>query len=286
MSWYFANAGIHAGERDAVEGEVPGREPGVLPGVRHRHDVEGVEVPPASVSAGVAARRRRGLGGVAFQPPRDVVVVELLAPQHPGERLAKHQCLVGRGGRRRELGVELVRLLATRRDDGCEPVAEQLVGRRRHRLVARLQAKPQRRRWRPRRRRARTRTSPSCPTTEGLTVGAPLTTWSLMPSFGYAATRPRAAAARGVRLVVAHERRRVARRPGSIDALSWRAPSQGWWIVIVRAPSTASEGRSASSSHDQVLRNHAVGSTCSTSGSGPTLVTSISHSTSVGSAFA
>ena len=84
-------------QRDAVEGEVPGGEPRVLPLVRHRHDVEGVEV-CASGRCGPcgALGRRRRLGRVAVEPAGDVVVVELLAPQHPGERLAHHQRLVGR----------------------------------------------------------------------------------------------------------------------------------------------------------------------------------------------
>ena len=61
----------------------------------------------------VAARGRRArLGRVAVEPALDVVVVELLAPQHPGERLPHHVRLVVRARRRRQLGVELVRLAA------------------------------------------------------------------------------------------------------------------------------------------------------------------------------
>ena len=37
---------VHVGQRHAVEGQVPGGEPGVLPLVRHGHDVEAVEVAP------------------------------------------------------------------------------------------------------------------------------------------------------------------------------------------------------------------------------------------------
>ncbi len=97
-------------QRHAVEAQVPGGEPGVLPLVRHGHDVEGVEAaPPAVAPVGPAGRRRR-LGRIAVQPAGDVVVVELLAPQHPGERLPHHHRLVGRRPRRGQLGVELVRL--------------------------------------------------------------------------------------------------------------------------------------------------------------------------------
>ena len=41
---------VDVGQRHAVKGEVPGREPRVLPLVRHRHDVEGVEVAPSGVA--------------------------------------------------------------------------------------------------------------------------------------------------------------------------------------------------------------------------------------------
>jgi hypothetical protein len=43
---------------------------------------------PLVVAAVTSRRRRRGPCGIALQPAIDVVVVELLAPQHPGERLA------------------------------------------------------------------------------------------------------------------------------------------------------------------------------------------------------
>ena len=48
----------------------------------------------------------------------------------------------------------------------------------------------------------------------------------------------------------------------------------------------ASSGLGASTSQDQVLRNHAVGSTCNMSGSGPALVTWIEIRMSWGSALA
>ncbi len=46
---------VDVGEGDAVEGQVPGGEPGVLPLVGHRHDVEGVE-------AGASGRCARPAG--------------------------------------------------------------------------------------------------------------------------------------------------------------------------------------------------------------------------------
>ena len=47
---------VDVGQRHAVERQVPGGEPGVLPLVGHRHDVEGVEVAPPGVAARVAGR--------------------------------------------------------------------------------------------------------------------------------------------------------------------------------------------------------------------------------------
>ena len=59
-----------------------------------------VEVPPLAVAAAPALVRRRRAGRVAVEPALHVVVVELLAPEHPGERLAQHERLVvGRAAR-------------------------------------------------------------------------------------------------------------------------------------------------------------------------------------------
>ena len=96
----LGEVGVDQGERDAVEGQVPGGEPGVLPLVRHRDDVGVVEVAPVRVAAVPALRRRRRPGRVAVQPALDVVVVELLGPDQPGERLPLDQPLVlGQPGR-------------------------------------------------------------------------------------------------------------------------------------------------------------------------------------------
>ena len=97
---------VDARERDAVEGEVPGGEPRVLPLVGHRHDVEGVKGAPARVPPVQPGVGRFRLAGVAVEPAGDVVGVELLAPEHPGQRLPEHERLVlGRSrrgsGRRR-----------------------------------------------------------------------------------------------------------------------------------------------------------------------------------------
>ncbi len=114
---------VEMGQGDGVEGEVPRGEPGVLPRVGHRQDVAGVHVHPAGVATGAALRRRRRLRRVAVEPALDVVAVELLAPDHPGERLAGDQALVVVDTGRDHLGVELVGLSAS--------LVEDLVERRR-----------------------------------------------------------------------------------------------------------------------------------------------------------
>ncbi len=116
----LGEGGVDVGERDAVEREVPRGEPRVLPLVGHRHDVEGVEGPPARVPAAEARGRGRRLRRIAVEPAGDVVRVELLAPQHPGERLTEHERLVGRRIGGRELLVELVGLREPCRDDVVE----------------------------------------------------------------------------------------------------------------------------------------------------------------------
>ena len=66
----LANAGVDVGDRHAVERQVPGGVPGVLPRVRHRDDVGVVQVPPGGVApvppAPPAAARA---GRVAVEPP-------------------------------------------------------------------------------------------------------------------------------------------------------------------------------------------------------------------------
>ena len=72
---------VDVGERDAVEGEIPGRVPRVLPRVGHRDHVHVVEVRPLVVAAVPARVRRRRAGRVAVEPAQHVVVEELLAPR-------------------------------------------------------------------------------------------------------------------------------------------------------------------------------------------------------------
>ena len=123
------------------------------------------------------------------------------------------------------------------------------------------------------------------PKPSGLTVAAPETTWSLIPSFGYGVVGVRPEDARRVRLVLAEERLGL-RAVGAGRRLE---PVAGERVVARRrAPSRRARcvGRVASSPHAQVLRNHSVGSTSSVASSGPWFSTSIRISTSVGEAFA
>ena len=203
---------VDVGQRHAVEGQVPGREPRVLPLVGHRHDVEGVEVAPAGVATRTAARPAAGLGGVAVEPAGDVVVVELLAPEHPGERLPHHQGLVGRRRCRGQLGVELVGLgpPGDHRSSSKSLPSASAATRGRSPEGAGAGAA---RRSRPARRSAWYQKAHLVPRRSGLTVARPATTWSLMPSLGYGGRRT--------------SRRRAARRwsRSRRTAASGRAPS-------------------------------------------------------------
>ena len=110
-----------------MEGQVPRREPRVLPLVGHRDDVAGDHVEPRDVAHGAGGRVRiPRVGPVLAQPAVDVVLVVLLAPQQPGQRLAHHQ--PGVGGQRRwdDRRVEPVRLVAARLEHPVELRAERV----------------------------------------------------------------------------------------------------------------------------------------------------------------
>src|SRR6516225_2563496 len=76
---------VDEGQRTAMKGEVPGGKPRIFPAVGHRDDGARLEVLPMAVAAAEAAAGCREL--VALEPALDVVVEELLAPDHAGERL-------------------------------------------------------------------------------------------------------------------------------------------------------------------------------------------------------
>ena len=106
-----------------------------------------------------------------------------------------------------------------------------------------------------------------------------------MPSFGYGVAG--ATPYRRLRLVSFSQNTRVGAVPsGAFPATSSRVPRNGCSTRADVAPAAVMTGLEAPRSQDQVLRNHAVGSTCRVSVSGPALVTVTAMSTSVGSAFA
>ena len=112
--------GVDPRQGDAVEGEVPRRVPRVLPFVRHRDDIPVVKVLPAGIAAGQPRVGRFGACRIAREPAMNVVVIELLRPQHPAQRLSKHHGFIGRCAGRGEVGIELVRLLLALRHDLVE----------------------------------------------------------------------------------------------------------------------------------------------------------------------
>src|SRR5439155_9814367 len=106
----------------------------------------------------------------------------------------------------------------------------------------------------------------------GCTVGAPCTTWSLMPSFGYGvlAADPKI---RG-KFVSFSQKSGVGWVPcGAGPARRIHVPPPGSSVIVTPGFADAARmtGRSAVPSHDHRLRNHRVGRTCSTASSVPAL---------------
>src|SRR6516162_5406879 len=80
---FLGIARINECKYDAMEGEVPGREPGILPFVGDRHDPHRIEMLPVLVTDAATRRRRRPFRAVAFQPDVDVEKIALLRPEQP-----------------------------------------------------------------------------------------------------------------------------------------------------------------------------------------------------------
>ena len=127
----LAEIGIDERQGEDVEGEVPGRVPGILPLVRHRDHVAVVHVVPVVVARGGLARRLERVGAALLQPLVHVVVVELLAPEHARQGLPHDVGRVGVQRGRDDGGVELVGLGAPRLEDVVEAAAERTRGVRR-----------------------------------------------------------------------------------------------------------------------------------------------------------
>ena len=120
----LGEVGVDERQRDAVEGQVPGGVPGILPLVGHGDDVGVVELDPLVVAALLAFRRRRGIGGVALQPVLDHVVIVLFRPEHAGEALAHDRARVGGEVRGDDGGIEVVGLAHPLREDLVEAGTE------------------------------------------------------------------------------------------------------------------------------------------------------------------
>ena len=107
----LGGAWIDESERDAVECEVPGGEPRILPLVRHGEDAHGIQVAPVNVANVLARFGRRAAGIITVEPKIYVEEIRLLVPKHAGERLALDQPVVARCRRRMDRIVEFVSLL-------------------------------------------------------------------------------------------------------------------------------------------------------------------------------
>ena len=85
---------IHQRQGDRVEGEVPGRIPGVLPFVRHRDDVGVEHVKPIHVPNAAPGGIEQRMTLVLLKPLIQIEIVVLLAPQHSRKRLMMYSTLV------------------------------------------------------------------------------------------------------------------------------------------------------------------------------------------------
>ncbi len=112
----FREVRVDHGERNAVERQVPGGVPRVLPLVGHGHDVVVEHVEPRLVAAPPPGRRSQRVEVALTQPAVHVEVIALLGPQHPRQGLAHDRLRVIGHRRRRDGLVELVRLGPPPRD--------------------------------------------------------------------------------------------------------------------------------------------------------------------------
>ena len=83
----LGEVGVDDRDGERVEGEVPGRVPGVLPFVGHGDDVLVQHMVPLRVP-GIVISGMEGVGIVLVQPVVTVEEEELFAPEHAGKGLA------------------------------------------------------------------------------------------------------------------------------------------------------------------------------------------------------
>src|SRR6516165_4001827 len=105
---------------------VPRRKPREFPLIRNRKHVATVQVLPSTVATLIAFCRRCRLLGIACQPVRDDVFIELLGPKQAGISLASDARTLSRAGVGELCGVKLVGLTYTKFDDLIERRAQRL----------------------------------------------------------------------------------------------------------------------------------------------------------------
>ena len=103
----LGEVGVHDRKRECVEGQVPGRVPGVLPLVGHGDDVLVQHVEPLRIP-GVSISGMEGVGVVLVQPVVTVEEEELFAPEHAGDGLAHYVGRVFTHGWRRHRLVKFI----------------------------------------------------------------------------------------------------------------------------------------------------------------------------------
>ena len=109
-SWYLAKAGSRCARATVWKARSQAANHGYSQGSGIDRMSRASRLSQPALRPVAAFRRWRRLRRVAVQPALHVVAVELLAPDHPGERLAGHQARVVVDVGRDHLGVELVGL--------------------------------------------------------------------------------------------------------------------------------------------------------------------------------
>ncbi len=99
---------VQVGQWNAVERQIPGGIPRVLPLIRHRDDVGVIQMHPFVVATVPAGRGRRRLHRIALDPPRHVIAEVLLAPDHAGKGLSLNAAGVDAGNAGLQVGVKFI----------------------------------------------------------------------------------------------------------------------------------------------------------------------------------
>ena len=106
----FGVVGVNHGQGYAVEAEVPGGVPGILPLIGHGEHVGVIDVLPVVVASVKTLARRCRAGRIALEPAFDYIVVKLLRPKQPSQRLPHHPAAIFGNLRRENGAVKLISL--------------------------------------------------------------------------------------------------------------------------------------------------------------------------------